>query len=821
MKLIPIHSSKAHIQRDMGGKASNLSILASEDLPVPEGWVVPLSAFDDHLTRCGVASSSSQMPPEPSEELLRDIRSHIISKCLDRGLLSSLSNIPKVTLAVRSSSSVEDQTAGSYSGLFETILGVNGTEALVDAVKRVWASVFTSQVLAYHSRINPEMACPRMAVLIMPIVAAEVAGVICTANPASGNPLEIAISACRGPGSTVVDGSESCDEYLLDWDSLKVKEARQGAQQKGTFLRNGCISTRAIRSSQSMHPVCSEKSLRRLAKLACLVDDLFGARMDVEFAFAGDEVLLLQARPLVGLPAFFPDNPEEADARVHRSGSGERLVLAPFSQAILRQDIRPTTPPPPWPVEVGALIVKHGQLFYRESEEPDDASEKPWEDRTFVSRMMELDKPADDLLEARQWARMVYTDIIPALRSQAEEVLRHSRQSLRDMSSKGLSDIVGKVLYLCDECIALYVSASKGTYEVLRRIDILVRDWITGPDYRESQPIAHTTIQGAPKLTHRRDSELESVADGTMSQEDYACRWGYGYLEIEDMMDISRWLSWREDMTPVRVAVSLLRKRSGIIPFHERLSQSVEQSDRAFQAALMSIGGSGQEQTQHRREVFSACVEAGRIVFPLKDDRDIVNAHGQSALRWVLMEVGRRLVVGGSVTGVEDVFLLKPQEIMEWLHMGKVRGASVRTLIDDRRQDQKRMARYTLSTHGESNEKAEVRTGHVLVGRPASIGSVQGLARVVDSIVDVEALQPGEILCLLGERRVGWTMFFPTIAGLAYEYGNWLCHEANLCRELSIPAVVALGGQIRGIQTGEILNLDGTEGTVIRPSPSS
>ena len=137
-------------------------------------------------------------------------------------------------------------------------------------------------------------------------------------------------------------------------------------------------------------------------------------------------------------------------------------------------------------------------------------------------------------------------------------------------------------------------------------------------------------------------------------------------------------------------------------------------------------------------------------------------------------------------------------------------------LAGERSQEQERLSRYTLPpiTHvPDENTKGD---GDVLRGESASPGLAEGKARIVESVTDIQDLQPGEILCLKGERRVGWTIFFPIIAGLVYEKGNWLCHESNLCRELGIPAVVALGEGINVIRCAERLQIDGREGTVAR-----
>ena len=106
----------------------------------------------------------------------------------------------------------------------------------------------------------------------------------------------------------------------------------------------------------------------------------------------------------------------------------------------------------------------------------------------------------------------------------------------------------------------------------------------------------------------------------------------------------------------------------------------------------------------------------------------------------------------------------------------------------------------------------------MLQGDPASAGIAEGKACVVrtDAYEDISRLEEGDILVLKGEGKVGWTMFFTSIAGLVYTNGNWLSHETTLCRELGKPAVVGLVEEIELIEEGEFLRIDGAEGMVQR-----
>jgi len=196
-------------------------------------------------------------------------------------------------------------------------------------------------------------------------------------------------------------------------------------------------------------------------------------------------------------------------------------------------------------------------------------------------------------------------------------------------------------------------------------------------------------------------------------------------------------------------------------------------------------------------------------------------SHTQAVLRWCLLEAGRRLRAEGILREKEDIFLLEAQEIVEWLGDSDADPKALSRIVNDRGCEQDRLARFVLPPRDCGREQPVPTDAQLLHGEPASPGIAVGPARIVETVQDVSALQSGDVLCLKGEKRVGWTTFFPSISALVYETGNWLSHESNLCRELGIPAVVCVGNAINAIQAGEELRVDGFEGTVARVSPES
>ena len=294
--------------------------------------------------------------------------------------------------------------------------------------------------------------------------------------------------------------------------------------------------------------------------------------------------------------------------------------------------------------------------------------------------------------------------------------------------------------------------------------------------------------------------------------EEIIAHWGYSYLRRDELLDISTWKSWREDPRPLHLAVANLRKMPSTPTIPERVSRAKAESEARFPEIADAMRASG---GRPLARVFTACVRASRRLFPLKDDRDLVLSHAQAAVRWVLCEAGRRWTRAGALAKAEEIFLLRPEEIAAGA-AGQCDPQEIADMAQQRREEQRRFARYTPPQALVSLPTASA-DGEMFQGVPANAGIAEGPIRIIttERVEEIGQLRPGEILWLQGEGKVGWTMYFPLLAGLIYE-GNWLCHETNLCRELGIPAVLIAIRDLPGLRTGERVRIDGGKGTVCR-----
>jgi pyruvate,water dikinase len=239
--LSELRSSDEHV---FGGKAAHLGELIGAGFNVPPGYA--LTAVDDELP------------------------------ALDR------------PVAVRSSAVGEDSADTTFAGMGETFLFVS-PEDVPARVRECWAE--TDRARAYRERMGVAQA--RMCVAVQAMVDAEVSGVLFTCNPVSGDPSTVAINASWGLGLAVVGGEVTPDEYLISKVTGEV--VKQVIGDKHVEYRPDARPVPADRRSVAC---LGEDALAALLDVARRVEKHFGSHQDVEFAFAGGELFVLQARPV-------------------------------------------------------------------------------------------------------------------------------------------------------------------------------------------------------------------------------------------------------------------------------------------------------------------------------------------------------------------------------------------------------------------------------------------------------------------------------------------------------------------------------------------
>ena len=182
----------------------------------------------------------------------------------------------------------------------ETFLNVSGSDAVVDAVRRCWASLFGGRTVFYRANRGFSQAEMDIAVVVQRQVASTRAGVMFTIDPATGRADLVVIEGSFGLGESVVSGSVSPDRYVVEKKTMAIVTREVRAKELVIEPADGGGTVRRQLSAQeSMRPVLDDAEVRQLAEIAVRIERHYGTPQDTEWAFDADgKVWMLQSRPV-------------------------------------------------------------------------------------------------------------------------------------------------------------------------------------------------------------------------------------------------------------------------------------------------------------------------------------------------------------------------------------------------------------------------------------------------------------------------------------------------------------------------------------------
>lgn len=290
-----------------GGKGASLASMAGLGLPVPPGFLVPAAALDRTLHRAGrademlaiLSSISTEDDIEPASERLQAL---VLDSPITGPLADAISDAYERLdagsgVAVRSSACAEDGEVASYAGQQDTYLNVRGADQVLHHVSRCWASFFGTRALFYR-RLKGSLADLGMAVVVQRQLDAAKAGVMFTIDPVRRRRDQLLIEAAWGLGEAVVSGAVIPDQYIVARDG-RLKRAHVSRQDKMVVRRSdGGTEEVELSEEQATGQVLDEAELSQLVELGLRAEEIFGGPQDVEWAFEGGALYLLQSRPV-------------------------------------------------------------------------------------------------------------------------------------------------------------------------------------------------------------------------------------------------------------------------------------------------------------------------------------------------------------------------------------------------------------------------------------------------------------------------------------------------------------------------------------------
>ena len=307
----------------VGGKNASLGEMINAGMPVPPGFAVTAYAYEKFIKQTGIAKKIYQIiketvtdpnDPKQYDAASKKIRGLIektpmplkIAKSIEAAYkeLNKRFSLKDPFVAVRSSATAEDLPDASFAGQQETYLNVKGPDELLEKVVKCWSSLFTPRAIFYRNEKGFAHEKVFISVGVQKMVNSRAAGVMFTINPVTGEKDEIVIEGNYGLGETVVSGVVNPDDFVVDKNTLKIKE-RRIARKTVQYIRDpntGKTVHLDVPEEKQKETCVSDEEIIKLAKLAQLIEGHYKKAMDIEWAIDKDlsfpkNIFVVQARP--------------------------------------------------------------------------------------------------------------------------------------------------------------------------------------------------------------------------------------------------------------------------------------------------------------------------------------------------------------------------------------------------------------------------------------------------------------------------------------------------------------------------------------------
>jgi pyruvate,water dikinase len=307
----------------VGGKNANLGEMINAGIPVPPGFAVTAYAYEKFLEETRIAEKIYRMiketvtdPNDPkqydtaSKKIRELIEASSMPKDIENAIKSAYKelnkrlNLKDVFVAVRSSATAEDLPDASFAGQQETFLNIRGSDELVERVVKCWSSLFTPRAIFYRNEKGFAHEKVFISVGIQKMVNSRAAGVMFTINPVTGNADEIVIEGNYGLGETVVSGIVNPDDFVVDKNTMKIKE-RRISKKNVQYVRDpktGKTVHLDVQEEKQKEPCVSDEEVLKIAELGKRIGAHYGKALDIEWAIDKDlsfpkNIFAVQARP--------------------------------------------------------------------------------------------------------------------------------------------------------------------------------------------------------------------------------------------------------------------------------------------------------------------------------------------------------------------------------------------------------------------------------------------------------------------------------------------------------------------------------------------
>lgn len=829
----------------VGGKGANLGELLSNQFSVPNGFCVSVDAYKYFIFQNKLQGQIDQISdriqwedPTDIEQQSAKIRNLIIEQSIsseiEEEILKAyfqLENVRKEKgyVAVRSSATAEDLPVASFAGQQETFLYVKGEKELLHYIKECWASLWSARAMAYRNKKEYDHNQVFISVVVQEMVDATVSGIMFTVNPLSGKSNEIYVTSSFGLGELVVSGQVTPDAFIFDKKRKAISSKELGTKEKelviGTNDRTALLDVSIDRQQEYS---LTDQQLQQLSSLAIKVEKHYNFPQDIEWAFDGGDLYLLQSRPITTLGnseqvqfgkinntqikilddllEHYPEAPTPLDYSVVTTSyqalldRGEELGIK-ISRAVdiisMDKEGKVRLHPPKTGFKWKLLfllpkLVKASRGYDKEWEEIEQ------EFNSFKEKMssLKVNKLSDQRLIAEiddlfHLAKKVYnlrfkfivdTTILPFLII-STIVKMHSTKKERPV----ISDIITtnlnyKTSVIDKKLLELAIQASQNSE---------VKSFILGGTYEEK------TVFKTGLLSISGGERVWNAIETFLSQ--------YGF-RTEKMYQPFISKSWIDDQ------MYFLDIFKAVLNDPQLFERKRKEQDRNEKHQLW-LSEFEKKLKGPMKKLFIFNYKKLRKNYIFREESvffiEVLFHYG----RRLINELGIRLKNASVIEKPMDTIYLQREELPV-ISLEKGDKDWVRKLIRKRKENMGKNQQTWKQSVTQLSRKPDD-NDNVITGISGSNGIAEGPVRIITSVEDFKKLKQGEIL-VCQYTDPAWTPLFGIAAAVVADTGSPLSHAAIVAREYEIPAVLGTKVGTSLLKDGELIIVDGSAGKVIR-----
>jgi pyruvate,water dikinase len=830
----------------------SLAKLGRAGLPVPMGFHITTEAYrrfvsenaiQPHILQSllGINSSDSEAFEPVSRQIGKFFASGRIPLEIAQAISTAYAEFsnPQSSIenqkyvAVRSSATAEDLPEASFAGQQDTYLNIHGEQAVLEAVKRCWASLWTARAMAYRARQNLAPEEVALAVVVQELVFAEAAGVMFTANPINGRRDELMITGAWGLGEAIVSGAVTPDTITVNKSTRHLVKRETAEKLVMTVRTEVGTNEQPVPERRKKAPVLNNAQVKELARLGMEIESLYARPMDIEWALAGGMFAILQARPVTALPEPPLDWPLPAPKVMLSRASFAELLPEPVSPLFGTLAV-------PLAEKASLGMMKDiGGI-----DDPDSYVVALVNGYVYIGLKMTFKVIWAMLIMSTVAARKM----LSTGRQKWQEARVKYQALVRDWQAKNLAELTAPTLLagvqeIFAETARYYTAVQSGPIPIALTSEMTFTNLYKVLYKRKGGPAPATFLFGSENEAVRADKSLYSLAmwakeqpallealgkepagqicqrlfapEGEPAWDEFRARFQAHLAEYSHTiydLDFAK-PTPADDPLPLMQALKAFLDSTAGNPY-ERQTAALERREQMAKVVSTRLD-------PLRRKWFLKQLKYVQESAPLREDGIADIGLGQPQIRRMLGELGRRLVLAGAIESPDQIYWLEAGEVERMAAMLGQAGRleSQLALVEERKSRWQALRKVVPPNILPRNKllarfaPREDQHGDTLKGSGASAGKVRARACVMRGPEDFGRMQPGDVIVAV-ITTPAWTPLFARAAAVVTDIGGPLSHSSIVAREYGIPAVLGTGAATRRIQDGQMISVDGTAGTV-------